>query len=268
MRNIRIATVICQAPFGQIHRNMKNLATWVRSAGKEGVQLICFPELNLTGYCTRSDKTPTAIALDDPIIADVIELSASENIVILAGLAEKDPAGCMYASHVVFSPAGIVGVYRKLHLAPPERDIFTPGSQIPIFKESGITFGIQLCYDAHFPELSTRMTELGADVIFFPHASPRGSAEEKHESWMRHLRARAFDNSVFVVACNQVGDNCNNLTFPGNALILGPSGELLEKNVTGKEGLLITDLKAAALEQVRSHPMRYFFPNRRPDLFH
>ncbi len=67
--------------------------------------------------------------------------------------------------------------------------------------------GIQLCYDAHFPELSTRMAVNGADIIFMPHASPRGTPSQKLTSWLRHLTARAFDNGVFIVACNQNGDN-------------------------------------------------------------
>ena len=112
---------------------------------------------------------------------------------------------------MVISPRGRTGVYRKLHLAPPEADHFSSGESLPVFHWSGIRFGIQLCYDAHFPQLSTQMAEADADMIFIPHASPRGQAAEKHQSWMRHLPARAFDNGLFVVACNQTGDNGNGL---------------------------------------------------------
>ncbi len=67
------------------------------------------------------------------------------------------------------------------------------------------------------------MAVKGAEILFLPHASPRGLAIDKHRSWMRHLTARAFDNSVFVVACNQTGYNGKGLTFPGNAVVLGHS---------------------------------------------
>jgi N-carbamoylputrescine amidase len=100
-----------------------------------------------------------------------------------------------------------------------------------------------------------------------PHASPRGTPESKFNSWQRHLPARAFDNSVFIVACNQTGDNAAGLGFPGVALALGPSGEILEKRVNDEEGLLVTDLKADDLARVHNHRMRYFLPNRRSDLF-
>ena len=127
--------------------------------------------------------------------------------------------------------------------------------------------GIQLCYDAHFPELSTRMAVDGVDIIFMPHASPRGTPQEKFDSWMRHLTARAFDNGVFIVACNQVGENQKGLDFPGLAVVVGPSGNILTEKTTGREAMLVTDLKAEELSAIRDHKMRYFLPNRRPELY-
>jgi N-carbamoylputrescine amidase len=154
-----------------------------------------------------------------------------------------------------------------VHIAPPEKSTFDAGQGAPVFEAAGIRFGIQLCYDAHFPELATRLALDGAEVIFMPHASPRGTPEEKRDSWMRHLPARAFDNGVFVVACNQAGDNGAGLAFPGLAVAIGPDGRVIAAVTDGQEGLLIADLDAARLSAVRRHPMRYFLPNRRPDMY-
>ncbi|MGD9277052.1 MAG: hypothetical protein PVG37_00585, partial [Desulfobacterales bacterium] len=52
------------------------------------------------------------------------------------------------------------------------------------------------------------------------------------------------------------------------ALIIGPSGEVIHKDLSGKEGLLLANLKAEDLNRVRSHRMRYFIPNRRPELYY
>ena len=193
---------------------------------------------------------------------------AHENqIVILAGMAEKDEKDRIFASHLVVTPQNISGIYRKIHIAPPERNILSAGNSVPLFEVEGVKFGIQLCYDAHFPELSTRMAVDGADIIFMPHASPRGTPNEKFNSWMRHLTARAFDNGVFIVACNQSGDNQNGLDFPGIAMVIGPSGDVLQDNISGKEAMIVADLKADVLAAVRGHRMRYFLPNRRPELY-
>lgn len=267
MRDIRVAAVISQSPVGQIRRNLDEMGKWVREAKSQQAELICFPELNVTGYDPGPQIAQVAQPPDGPLVREMAQMAAAEKITILAGMAEAAADGSVYASHFVLQPDGQMGIYRKLHLAPPEQAAFTPGSLVPVFKARGIQFGIQLCYDAHFPELSTCMAEKGVDLIFFPHASPRGNALQKHNSWMRHLPARAYDNSIFVVACNQVGDNGCDLVFPGNALILGPSGEILRKATGGREGLLLADLSASDLDRVRSHRMRYFFAHRRPELY-
>ncbi|UCH21841.1 MAG: nitrilase [Deltaproteobacteria bacterium] len=267
MKDIRIAAAVMNSPVAKVQQNLTRMAQWVRTAKKQGAALVCFPEMNLSGYSVKPEIKDSAEPVPGTVTRVLLEFAEREDIVILAGLAEKDESEHIFASHLVAEPGGKLGLYRKLHIAPPEHNIFSPGKEIPLFSARGVTFGIQLCYDAHFPELSTRMAVNGVDLIFIPHASPRGTPEEKFSSWRRHLTARAFDNSVFIVACNQTGDNAAGLSFPGIALILGPSGEIIEKKLDTQEGMLIANLKADDLARVRDHKMRYFLPNRRPDLF-
>lgn len=266
-RDIRIAVVVCRSPVGLVAHNLERTRTWTRRARERGADLVCFPELNLTGYSNRADILTHAITARGPEIEALVNLSADREIALLVGFAERGDQGTLYASHMAITPQGRTAIYRKLHLAPPETDMFSPGETLPIFHWSGIRFGIQLCYDAHFPELSTRMAAAGADIIFIPHASPRGQAADKHGSWMRHLPARAFDNGLFVVACNQTGDNRNGLTFPGNAVVFSPSGEIMGARLSGRSGMLTVDLKADQIQHVRGHRMRYFLPHRRPGLY-
>ncbi|MGD2271960.1 MAG: nitrilase-related carbon-nitrogen hydrolase [Desulfobacterales bacterium] len=267
MKDIRIAAVVMNAPVGRIRRNLNHTTQWAVRAKKEGAALVCFPEMNITGYDAKPEIKDSAEPIPGPVTRVLLELAEREDIVILAGLAEKDESENIFASHLVVQPGGKLGVYRKLHIAPPEHGIYSPAKEIPLFSALGITLGVQLCYDAHFPELSSHMALNGAEIIFMPHASPRGTPEEKLDSWRRHLPARAYDNSLFVVACNQTGDNASGLSFPGVALILGPSGETLDKKVNDQEGMLVVDLKAGDLARVRNHRMRYFLPSKRLDLF-
>jgi len=266
MKSIRIAVVISNSPVGKIRQNLDALAGRVKEAKKKNAAIICFPEMNITGYSTRKKIVDSAQFVPNSVTGELAELAEKENITILAGLAEKDKKGRIFAGHLVVTPQGLSGVYRKLHIAPPEQRIFSPGKNIPLFETHGVRFGIQLCYDAHFPELSTRMAIEGADLIFIPHASPRGTPDEKFSSWMRHLTARAYDNGLFIVACNQTGQNKKGLNFPGIALVIDPSGNVIAKDVSGKENMIVVHLKAGDLAKVRNHKMRFFLPNRRPDL--
>ena len=265
--DLRIAAVITQAPLGQLRDNLDKAVKWIRRARREGARIVCFPEMSLSGYSTRDTVKKLAQPLDGPLVSRMRDLALETRMVILAGFVESDSRGRIFASHLVAAPGRDAAVYRKTHVAPPEQGLYAAGQTLPLFEVDGWRLGIQLCYDAHFPGLTTRMALDGADVIFFPHASPRGTPHGKLESWMRHLPARAFDNGLFVVACNQTGDNGEGMQFPGVAVAIGPSGKILAQKTTGKEELLRVDLKWADLKAVRQHRMRYFLPNRRPDLY-
>jgi N-carbamoylputrescine amidase len=266
-RDIRIAAVVCQCPVGRLAENLEQTRYWTLRAKTRRADMVCFPEMNLTGYSNRDEIEGAALAEGGPEMEAVAQLARDARMTLLVGFAERTADGSLYASHAVMTPEGRRGVYRKIHLAPPESGRFTEATTLPVFDWSGIRFGIQLCYDAHFPELSTRMARAQVDVIFIPHASPRGQALDKHQSWMRHLPARAFDNGVYVVACNQTGDNRCGLRFPGNAVVFSPSGEILDARLSGEPGLLVADLQTDCIRHVRDHRMRYFLPNRRPGLY-
>ena len=267
MKDIRVAVVVSNSPVNNASNNLERMVKWIKASKIEDAALICFPELNVTGYSNHEDIKTAAEPIPGTITRNLSNLAECEKIVILAGMVERNATGRIFASHLVMKPEGFVGVYRKLHISPPERILFSSGNKVPLFDADGVNFGIQLCYDAHFPELSTSMALKGTDLIFIPHASPRGTPAEKFKSWMRHLPARAYDNSLFIIACNQTGENGKELGFPGVAVIIGPSGQVIAKDISGEEGMIVADLKAEDLDRVRSHRMRYFLPNRKPELY-
>lgn len=267
MKDIRIGAVTCQSEAGNILKNIDILHYWVCMARQKMVSVLCFPELNITGYSIKKRILSSALNLSDSSIKKIRDIAIDNHMIILAGFLERNSNDAAFASHLVVFPDGIIRVYRKIHVAPPEKHIIIPGNSIPIFNCRKLIFGIQLCYDAHFPEISTAMALQGAEVIFMPHASPHGSPGEKIRSWMRHLSARAFDNGLFIVACNQRGENGHGLRFPPVCMVIAPTGEISEKILPGEDDMLITDLKASDLETVRGHRMRYFLPHRRPDIY-
>jgi N-carbamoylputrescine amidase len=267
MNDLRIAAVVMNCPVGRVRKNLDRMATLTAAAAKQGADLICFPEMNVTGYSSKPEIKGFAETVPGPISETVSSMAREFKLVILAGMAEKDKQGRVFASHLVVTPRGVAGIYRKIHIAPPEVKVFSAGDAVPLFEIKGVQLGIQLCYDVHFPELSTRMATCGVDVIIMPHASPRGKPAEKFDSWMRHLPARAFDNGLYVAACNQTGSNQKGLMFPGLSVVLDPAGRVVKKNTDGKEHIMIADLKADELKRVRGHRMRYFLPNRRPELY-
>ncbi len=267
MKIIKAALIVQNCIAGNFKKNLASCLHFISTAAQKGAKIIVFPEMNLTGYVAGTDILSISRPVNEDMVNLFSDMSKDLKVTILIGLAEKTPNNKIYATHLVFCPGRPFEVYRKIHTAPFEKKYFTAGNEITIFTSHGFKFGIQLCYDAHFPELTLAMALKQADIIFIPHASPRGSSQEKYDSWIRHLRARAFDNGLYIAACNQTGDNTKGLFFPGISILIGPDGNILYKSIDETPGIHIIKIEKAVLDEVRSHKMRYFLPNRRSDLF-
>jgi len=176
-------------------------------------------------------------------------------MVILGGPGGKGRRGGVFASHLAAGPQGWIGAYRKVHIAPPEKNIFDAGQAAPVFEAAGVRFGIQLCYDAHFPEFATRMALDGAEVIFHAHASPRGPLKKSATRGCGTCRPGPFDNGVFVVACNQGRRQRPGLAFPGLAAAIGPGRRVIAAEAGGAGRLgWVADFGRGRLPQSAATP--------------
>ncbi|MFP4036219.1 MAG: nitrilase-related carbon-nitrogen hydrolase [Desulfobacteraceae bacterium] len=266
MSKIRVAAACMFSQPGAWERNMESLDALAGRASEEGAQIVCFPELSLSGYVLDHPESMASAEKTRQAIVFIEELAMRRGLVVLAGFVEHS-AGRPYISHLAAGPGGVMGVYRKTHLSPAEEAGYRAGESFPLFGDNGIRFGLQLCYESHFPEISTIMALRGAEVLFIPHASPRGTPQEKLRSWLRHLPARAFDNGVYVVACNQAGLIQGGLSFPPAAVVVDPGGRVTASYAAAGENLLVASLDLDLLQEVRSHRMKYFLPRRRPELY-
>ncbi len=267
MDSLRVAAICMNAAPTAVKKNLERIHSLVLEASAEGADIVCFPELSVTGYIMKSPGDVYKGLDSGRVIERLVSMAREARLVLIAGLIEISGGTKPHITQLVAGPEGLVGLYRKTHLSPQERDVYQAGQELCVYSYRSTIFGVQLCYEAHFPEISTIMALKGADIIFIPHASPRGDPEEKLQSWLRHLEARAFDNGVFVVACNQVGMTKEGVWFPGVAVVLGPDGRVLAKYVGEGEKILFATLDAETLHDIRQHRMKYFLPGRRPELY-
>jgi N-carbamoylputrescine amidase len=267
MEDTRVAAVCMHSEPGQVQRNLDRIRSFVLDASAADAQMVCFPELSMTGYTLQHPER--AYAGLDPAwsMAQLLQTAKEAGLIVIAGMIEVCPGMRPWITQIIAGPDGIIGRYRKTHLSPAEKGPYQSGQEIQAYTFGNTVLGIALCYEAHFPEISTVLALQGAEILLFPHASPRGDPEVKSQSWLRHLPSRAFDNGAFVVACNQVGDTAAGFSFPGVCLVLGPNGQVLAKYAGDAERILYADLKADALQRTREHRMRYFIPQRRPELY-
>ncbi len=267
MEDLKVAAAIMRSVIGGKAENLTRRESLVREASRRGAQVVCFPEMNISGYNLRREMGSIAEPIPGPSTEAVLRMARNCNVIILAGMAEQAEKGRFFISHFAAAPEGMIGVYRKIHLGPPEEGIFQAGAECRVFAAAGVRFGMELCFDGHFPELSTALALKGAEILFIPHASPRESPAEKKERWLRYLPARAYDNSVFVAACNLLGETDSGAIFSGGALILDPKGEVLAESRDGEEEIVLGTLKGGTLRRVRENSKGFFLPRRRPEMY-
>jgi len=267
MKDITVAAVNFQAMFGEVEANLERIAGWAERLARQGVEIACFPEMCICGYGRTAAIRPLAQPIPGPATDRLVSIAARYSVTLLAGLAEVDSQGRRFISHVVAAPRGLAGVYRKTHLSPLEREVFQPGDEIGVFEHEGCAFGMQICYDAHFPELSTLQALAGAEVLFIGFASPRGDPQTMKDRLLRYLPARAYDNGCYVVACNLVGERRSGGPWPGVALVIGPKGEVLAQSSGWVKDAVIARLSGSEIDRIRRTKMGYFIEHRRPELY-
>lgn len=271
MKSINIAVVQMNAKINNIEENLAKITEFVYQAKQRNVSIICFPELSICGYSQQ--RAPQAAELIPGTSSQYLsELAQKEKISILAGLAEKNYAGKPYITQLIAFADGRIGKYRKTHLGNMEKKHFSPGDNLPTFDTGSLQFGIQLCWEMHFPEISTVLAINGSKLIFAPHASPVSGTERK-DIWIKYLLARAYDNSVYVAACNLVGFDGEKQEFGGGTIIIDPKGNVVREVFNKNEELVMAQLDLELINTIRTkrgETMRnsFYLNARRPELYH
>ena len=73
----------------------------------------------------------------------------------------------------------------------------------PVIEIDGLAVGFATCYDLRFPELFRVLQSSGAQVLALASAWVKGPLKEEH--WLTLLRARAIENTCYMVAADQSG---------------------------------------------------------------
>lgn len=271
-QDIRIGLVQFESRVGETEQNLTGITRWAEEAARKQVSHLCFPESSLQGYSPQ-DALELGDSLKSISVRRLNECAKDLNMVLLVGMVEQeDSKNKPYLSQLIVSPDQEPDVYRKVHLGRSEQEYFSAGECFPVFEALGVRFAVGICWDWHFPELATIYSLKGAEVHFAPHASPLVAGDRK-EIWLRYLGARAYDNSVYLGACNLVGSNGRGREFSGGALVIGPKGDVQAETLSRREELLVHTLSGEKISLLRTPDrasMRdsFFLADRRKELYH
>ena len=296
MEKLNIATAQFEHRSGDKTYNLDTIEKLTAAAAAQGARVIAFHECSITGYTfarklSKDQLLDLAETLPDgPSITRLTAIAARYDMVILAGLFEKDQNGNCYKPYVAVGPGGLIAKYRKLH--PFINPHLTPGNEYCIFDLFGWKCGILICYDNNVIENVRATRLLGADIIFMPHVTmstpstrpgagfvdPRLWENKENDptslrlefegmkgrDWlMKWLPARAYDNGIYCIFSNAIGMDDEQLKN-GRSMIIDPFGDILAECTALNDQFVIATLTPEKLERSGGH--RYI-QARRPQLY-
>ena len=200
-----------------------------------GADLVVFPEAFARDFGEAgSDVSGAAEPLDGPFAAEVALVAAERGTTVVAGMFEAGPDAERPYNTLVLRGAARAD-YRKIHLYDSfgyrESDRLTAGPLTPVVVEvGGFRLGLMTCYDLRFPELARALVDAGAEVLVVPAAWVAGPRKVDH--WRTLLRARAVENTVFVLGAGQPGPR-----YTGHSMVVDPLGDVVAEAGEGPETL-------------------------------
>jgi predicted amidohydrolase len=202
-----------------------------------------------------------------PSTAALEQACARTGVHCVIGLLEADGELLRNAA-VLIGPDGLIGRYRKSHIACIGLDRFTvPGDEPYVVHDTAIgRIGLEICYDWRFPEISRVLALEGAEIIVHPTNSPVQAREVA--DYM--TRARAAENAVFFLTANRCGTE-RGTSFFGWSQIVDPGGRRIAQ--AGEEPTVVVadlDLDLARAKDRRPGDGGYevrLFDDRRPELY-
>jgi predicted amidohydrolase len=216
----------------------------------EAADLVVLPEAYARDFGEPgSDLGPYAEPLDGEFVTEVERVAKLRETTVVAGMFERT-GGTPYNTVVVRGGAKLD--YRKIHLYDSfgyrESDVLAAGPIEPAtFELAGTTVGLMTSYDLRFPELGRRLVDAGAELLLVPAAWVAGPRKVDH--WTTLLRARAIENTVYVVGVGQSAPR-----YTGHSMVVGPLGDVLAEGGDDTEILTVElDLSAVA-EARRTNP--------------
>lgn len=256
MKGYRIAAVQMNST-PNLKKNLEQAADLIEKGVEKDAQLVVLPE-NFSFMGPDAEKASRAVEIARYTQQFLCDQAVYHEIHLIGGgfpwptSSEKIVNRAMW-----FDPEGhLVAHYDKIHLfdvnLPDQRmresDTVLPGTNLVLVNDDELgKIGLTICYDLRFPEVYRKLATDGAHTLLIPSAFTEYTGKDH---WEILLRARAIENTCFVVAPAQCGHHFDERRSYGHSMIIDPWGKILEE--AGDEpDVLVSDLSSDRFFEVR-----------------
>ena len=179
----------------------------------EPFDLFILPEMFTSGFTMN----PSAVAepMDGETMTWLKGLAKAKNCAITGSLVIKEN-GNFYNRMVFIFPSGEVQFYNKRHLftLAGEEKVYTKGTKKVIVNYNNWNICLQVCYDLRFPVFVRNVENY--DVILYVANWPK----PRINAWDSLLKARAIENMCYTIGVNRIGEDANQLEYPGHSQVI------------------------------------------------
>lgn len=213
----RIATV-CQSNqfYPTVEANREHILSQLDLALRQGADLVCLPEAFSTAGLAQRPAEEIAETVPGPTLDAVASRARAYHAYVICPLITRRDGRCWNSAVLIGRDGAIAGIYDKIHPVTSSHNYtvmeggITPGDPTPpVFDLDFGRAGIQICFDAGFPETWQALATQGARLVFWPSAYNGGFP----------LQAYAYLHHFYVVSSVQ----------SDSARIIDPCGRILAK---------------------------------------
>jgi NAD+ synthase (glutamine-hydrolysing) len=238
---VRIALAQINPTVGDLAGNARLIIDWTERARAQAADLVCFPELAITGYPPEDLVLKPSFVRDNQAALQRIAAEAKD-IAVVVGFVDEE--GDIYNSAAFLRDGEVKAVYHKVFLPNygvfDEKRYFAPGHRSPILEFAGGRIGLSVCEDCWFPAGPMAWeADHGAQVLVNINGSPYHYGKRAPREAM--VAGRARDYGAWVAWVNTVGGQ-DELVFDGNSVVIDPKGNVVARAGSFVEELLVYDI--------------------------
>lgn len=245
---------------GDVAFNLKTHLSMIEQALAQGVDLLIFPELSMTGYQVQDLVPEVAMkaSAEDPIFAQLLQ--ASRQLDLVVGFVHEDARRRFFIANAYLSGGEIVHIHHKLYLPTyamfDESRYFAAGDHVRAFDTRFGRVGMLICEDFWHMSPAYLLWMDGADLFIFNSASPgRGLDDQTRLAGSRwvELVNQAYGSmfTSYILHCNRVGYE-DGKVFWGGSSIVDPDGEFLASGHYFDEALIVQQIDMNQLHRTRA----------------
>ncbi len=249
---VRIALGQLNITVGDLDGNVARMAEWAERATASGADLVCFPELAITGY-PPEDLVLRPEFIDDNLVAlEELAKAAVSGCTVLTGFVDRTERGLHNAAALL--RGGVVEErYHKIRLPNfgvfDEQRYFVPGDSACSVRVGSSTLGISVCEDAwHSGTPFEEYARLAPQAILNINGSPYH--RRKITERLDICRERARQTGAWIVYVNAVGGQ-DELVFDGGSMVVSPAGDAAARAAMFEEDLVVVEIDSGRAQPDR-----------------